>query len=91
VDQIGQTYGLPDTTFQLIKPYLQLNGEVKKININTITKDELKNHPYVKWKLANAIIEYRNQHGLFKDLGDLKNIAIMDDETFSRITPYLTL
>jgi len=48
VEQIGETYGLPDSTFQKIKQYLKLdNASVKKININTATVDEMKAHPYI--------------------------------------------
>jgi competence protein ComEA len=91
VDQIGETYGLPDSTFQKLKPYLQVHGEPKKFNINTATKGELKAHPYIKWKLANAIVEYRMQHGSFKKLDELKNMVLIDDATFLKIAPYLTL
>jgi competence protein ComEA len=91
VDQVGETYGLPDSTFQKIKASLQLGGDVKKLNVNTATKDELKMHPYIKWNLANAIVEYRNQHGAFKSLDDLKNIALIDEATFEKIVHYLGL
>ena len=91
VEQVGETYGLPDSTFQKIKASLQLSGNVKKLNINTATKDELKLHPYIKWNLANAIVEYRNQHGAFKSLDDLKNIALIDEATFEKIVHYLSL
>ena len=43
-------------------------------NINTATKDEMKSHPYIKWPLANAIVEYRTQHGNFSSIEDLKKI-----------------
>jgi competence protein ComEA len=91
VDQVAETYGLPDSTFQKIKFYLNANGVVKKINVNTATKDELKIHPYIKWNLANAIVEYRNQHGNFKSLNELKNIAVIDEATFEKIAHYLSL
>lgn len=91
VEQIGETYGLPDSTFQKIKGSLQLNGNVKKLNVNTATKDELKVHPYIRWNLANTIVEYRNQHGVFKSLDELKNIALIDEATFEKIVHYLTL
>lgn len=90
-DQIGETYGLPDSTFQKLKPYLQVHGEPKKFNINTATKDELKAHPYIKWNLANAIVEYRTQHGLFKKLEDVKNIVLVDEATYNKIVAYLSL
>jgi competence ComEA-like helix-hairpin-helix protein len=92
VDQIKETYGLPDSTFQIIKPYLHVNEAViKKFNINMATKDELKVHPYIRWNLANAIVEYRNQHGKFNNLNDVKNIALIDENTFAKIAPYLTI
>jgi len=92
VAQIGETYGLADSTFQKIRPYLNVNANaIKKISINSATKDELKVHPYIKWKLANAIVEYRNQHGRFSSLEDLKKIAVIDDSSFEKIKPYLDL
>ena len=91
VDQIKETYGLADSTFQKIKIYLMVDGQVEKINLNTVTKDQLKIHPYIKWNLANAIIEYRTQHGDYKTIEDLKNISMLDENTFSKIAHYLTL
>ena len=91
-EQIGETYGLPDSTFHALKPYLQVDaGAVKKINLNTATKDELRNHPYVKWALANAIVEYRARHGSFNSLEELKNIMLMDEATFQKLAPYFSL
>ena len=92
IEQIGETYGLPDSTFQDIKGYLKLETtSVKKININTATVDELKAHPYIKFSLANPIIAYRNEHGLFEKIEDIKNIMAVTDEVYKKITPYLTL
>jgi competence ComEA-like helix-hairpin-helix protein len=92
VEQIGETYGLPDSTFQKIKGRLQVDGaNIRKINLNTATKDELKAHPYIKWNLANAIVEYRNQHGDFKSLEELKEIVLVDEATFTKLVTYLDL
>ena len=91
VEQIKETYGLSDTSFQKIKPFLFINGEVEKFKINAATKDDLKNHPYIKWNIANAIVEYRKQHGNYSQLDDLKNITIVDEPTFNKIAHYLSL
>ncbi|RYZ57831.1 MAG: helix-hairpin-helix domain-containing protein, partial [Chitinophagaceae bacterium] len=92
VEQVGETYGLPDSTFQKIKGRLQVDeGRIRKINVNTATKDELKLHPYVRWQLANVIVEYRNQHGAFKSLEELKNIVLIDEGVFEKIRHYLSL
>jgi competence protein ComEA len=92
IHQIAETYGLADSTFQKIKPFLKLeNPSIKKFNVNTATKDEMKSHPYMKWNIANAIVEYRNQHGNFSTLEDLKKISLVSEEVFNKIKIYLTL
>jgi len=89
IEQVGETYGLADSTFQKIKPYLKLSGNVKKININRADKEILRQHPYIKWNIANAIVEYRKQHGLFEKLEDLKKIGMIDEGVYAKIARYL--
>ncbi len=92
INQVGETFGLPDSTFQKIKQYLRLdNTSVKKININTATVDELKAHPYIKYSLANPIVAYRNQHGLFTKVEDVKKIMAVTDEVYTKISTYLSV
>jgi len=92
VEQIGETYGLPDSTFQKIKQYLKLdNTSVKKINVNTATIDELKAHPYIKYSLANPIVAYRNEHGSFSKIEDIKKVMAVTDEIYKKIEAYLTI
>ncbi|MBS1608989.1 MAG: helix-hairpin-helix domain-containing protein, partial [Bacteroidetes bacterium] len=67
VEQVKETYGLQDSVFQKIRPYLTANSNsVKKININTVTLDELKQHPYFRYTIAGPLILYRKEHGRFE-------------------------
>jgi len=92
IEQIGETYGLPDSTFQKIKQYLKLdNPAVKKININTATVDEMKAHPYIKYSLANPIVSYRTEHGPFSKVEDIKKVMAVTEDTYKKIAPYLSL
>ncbi len=92
VEQIAETFGLPDSTFQKLKPYLKLENMVlKKININTATVDELKAHPYIKFSLANPIVAYRNEHGPFSKIEDIKKVMAVSEEIYQKISPYLTI
>ena len=92
VEQIGEMFGLPDSVFQKIKPLLKISGnDVKKINLNTAKEEELKAHPYIRWQLAKIITEYKKQHGDFKTLQDLKKIMTINEETYNKISPYLTI
>jgi competence protein ComEA len=92
VEQLAETYGLPDSTFQLIKPQLQCSPTaIRKININTADANTLKQHPYIKWNIANAIIQFRQQHGIYHSTEDLQQIAIITPEIFQKIAGYVTV
>jgi len=92
VDQVAETYNLPDSTFQKIKKYLLPGSKgIKKININSATIDELKAHPYINYSVANAIFQYRQQHGKFNSIDDLKKIMSIDDQLLKKIAPYLSI
>lgn len=92
VDQVKETYGLPDSTFEKIKPKLTLpDNSVKQININTATLDEMKAHPYIRYYLANAILQYRNQHGNYSSVADIKKIMTVTDDVYDKVFPYLTV
>ncbi len=90
VDQVGETFGLPDSTFQKLKPRLRLdNNTLRQVNINTATFDELKAHPYIKYTIGNAIFQYRVQHGNFSSMKDLKKIMLVTDEVYNKLLPYV--
>lgn len=92
IEQVGEIYGLPDSTFQKIKGKLIVTATgVKKLNINTASADELKAHPYLRYNIANAIVQYRTTHGSFSQLNDLKKIMIITEEIYNKVEPYFTL
>ena len=92
IDQVAETYGLPDSTFQKVRSRIFLSdGNVKKININTATYDELKVHPYIRTQLANLIIQYKKQHGSFNHVTDLKNLMGITDQLYIKIEHYLSV
>ena len=92
VDQVAETYGLPDSTFQKIKDKLIIsNSPVKKININKATVEELKIHPYIRYNIANAILQYRAQHGEFTAIDDLKKIMVITEEMYNKMAPYISI
>jgi competence ComEA-like helix-hairpin-helix protein len=92
VEQVAETFGLADSVYQKIKPYLAIeNMQVKKINLNTATIDELKMHPYIRFQLAKPIIAFRDTHGSFKTVGDIKNIMGVTDAFFEKVVAYLTV
>jgi len=91
IEQVGETYNLPDSTFQKIKEQLKITRPPNQINLNTVSLEDLKNHPYLKSNQAKVIINYRNQHGPFQSLDELSKIVILKADLIERIRPYLKL
>ncbi|MGN6493272.1 MAG: helix-hairpin-helix domain-containing protein [Agriterribacter sp.] len=92
IEQVAEVYGIHDTVFQKIKNRLTCtNPAVHTININTASLDMLKAHPYIKYQIANAVIQYRRQHGNFTSVDQLKEIHLLTQETFLKIEPYITI
>lgn len=92
IEQVSETFGLHDSVFQKIKPLFQLHDKnIRQLNINTASLDELKQHPYIRYNLANLIIQYRTQHGNFAAISDIKKIMTVTDDLYDKLSPYLTI
>ena len=92
LSQLMDVYGMDTARFNGVKEYVQLDSSrVKKIPLNTADYNRLRSHPFIRSKLANAMVQYRKQHGPYRSLSDLLQIAIMNEEIFRKIVPYLTL
>ncbi len=66
------------------------SGE-KKVNINTATAAELMELPGVGAKKAEAILNYRNQHGPFKRVNDLDHVKGIGAKMLAKMKPYVSL
>jgi competence protein ComEA len=90
MQQVKETFGMNDSIFTAILPFLHVQPtEIKKININAASDFELSGHPYIDRNLAKAITIYRTQHGGFKSVDELKKIVFVKEEIFNKISPYL--
>ncbi len=89
-EQLKEVFGLDSEKYAGLQAQVNVDtSHIKKININTVTFEGLRRFPYLTYKQMNAIIRFREQHGEYESLADLKNIAIMDDETLQKIKPYI--
>lgn len=91
VHQIKEIYGLPAETFDAILPYLKISSQnaVSKLAINELDVKSLSKHPYISFKQSTAMINYRNQHGHYRRLEDLKKVVLLDDDFLRKLAPYL--
>ena len=60
------------------------------IDLNTADVETLQRLPGIGEKLAGAILSYREVHGPFRNITELKSVEGIGEEIFARISPYLT-
>lgn len=63
---------------------------IRRIAVNTCTVEELAAHPYARWRIAKPVIAYRQHHGPFRGIGDLRALPVLDEEALRKLAPYLS-
>jgi competence protein ComEA len=61
------------------------------VNLNTATKDELVALPGIGPAKAQAIVDYRTQHGPFKAVEDVRKVKGIGEKLFLQIRPELSV
>ena len=63
---------------------------VEKLNVNSLSLNELKQHPYINFYRARAIVDYRRQNGPIADIGELRLLPAFDDALIGKLRPYVS-
>jgi len=91
-EQLFEVWKMTPEAYDKIKDHVFISEkDVKRININSVTIEELKVHPYLKWNQANSIIKMRIQRNGFKNIEEIKESVLIDSETYEKLFPYLSL
>jgi len=90
-EQLKEVFGLDSGTYSSLQGQVKVDpSQVKKIPVNSATFEQLSHFPYLNYKQMNAIINFREQHGSYASIDDMKNIAILDESVLHKIEPYIT-
>ena len=86
VNQLLDIKGVPQEALQ----YIVLgNGDVKKLDVNHLSLNQLKQHPYLNFYQARALVESRRLHGPLRSAADLRLISDFTEADIKRLIPYL--
>lgn len=92
VEQLKEVYGIDSNRFEMISKYFVVDqNNIKKININTADVKTIAKHPYIEYHAAKNIVNYREQHGFYTSVADIKKAVRFYDELYQKIVPYLTI
>lgn len=87
VDQLDEIENFPAES----KRFLVVEGATpQKLNVNKLTLNELKRHPYINFYQAKDITDYRRLHGPIKSLQDLRLLKDFPQAAIERLLPYVT-
>ena len=91
MEQLGFIWGIsPEAISDLNKKFqIKSTGNLKKININTVTIKELQQFPYFNYTIAKNIVTFRSMNGDFKKSEDLTNVKQFPLEKLKIIALYL--
>lgn len=86
VDQLKEIKHLPDS----VLPWFVIKHpeEIRKININKASLNELRRHPYLNFYQCRVILEHRRKFGSMKSLHDLSLYEEFSEKDLNRLTPY---
>jgi len=88
-DQIKEVWGISDSLFVAIKPFLTTDSPMlEKKNINKLEKEEMVKHPYIDWKKAKIILKYKKMHGDYKSMDDFRKMHGLSAGFVDTLTHY---
>jgi len=90
--QLLEVWKMDEEKLKIIEPLIKIdNSKIFKLDINKSNLDDFKKHPYIKWNIGNSIIKMREQKGGFKNINEIKESVLINEELFEKLKPYLSL
>lgn len=90
--QLNEVYGMkPEIFKEISKSFIVDSTLVKTINLNLVSYEDIKKHPYLTEYQAKAIIYYRSKVGEIGNINDLVKNKLIPNEKFIRLKSYLIL
>lgn len=86
IDQLSEIQNFPEKA----KMFFQIDiSKVKKLNVNKLSLEMLRAHPYINYYQARTIVEYRQKHGSISSIDELKLSSYFTEKDLERIKPYI--
>ncbi len=91
-DQLMEVYGISPILVDNIKPYLTVDSlKLSKLDINRASIRQLRDHPYMGFYKAQALIEERQKRGRFNCATELLELPLFNDPVWEKLKHYLAV
>jgi competence ComEA-like helix-hairpin-helix protein len=90
IEQLMEINGINEERFTGIIPYVYVDkGKIARLDLNKNSFKDFTRHPYFEYYVVKAIFEYKDKHGIFTSVEDIKKISLIDNDLYHKINPYL--
>jgi DNA uptake protein ComE-like DNA-binding protein len=91
LDQLLEIKYLKESTWEGLKSKWKCNGKITPLNLNNANIETLALHPYLDYSQARRLVNYRIQHGNYKNITAIRESKAIPDSMWHRILPYLAV
>jgi len=92
MEQLMEIWGMDYARIEIIKNQISIDSVLLvKIDLNSISIEDLKKHPYVTARMAESIHKYLQFAGSFKSVDDLMQNRLLTEDEYSKLKPYLSV
>lgn len=89
IEQLDEVYGINSELVTKLSHQLVLDTSlIRRINLNTVSYELLKKHPYITTYQAKAIIYYRNRAGKIRTADELLSNKLLPPASYNKFRNY---
>lgn len=92
IEQVLEGLRIPDSTAQNLRQKLRIvPDKIRKLSLNKASFEQLKRHPYIGEKMAKNILDFREALGGYQDVSQLKQVPLMNGDSYRKLAAYFEL
>jgi len=92
VEQLKELYPFSDSLFQVLRKHILLDSSgLRKMDLNTVGIEDLRQHPYIGEKVGRNILLYREGIKSYKHIEEIRQVPLMSEEIYRKIAPYFLI